>query len=317
MKLEIAKKDDGSVYKNRAAAVKSKSRLSRKTKGEVFYIILICILMTLAAVITLYPFINTIATSFSSSRAIMAGEVVWKPVEFTLDSYQQVIEDGQILYAFKNSVIIALVGTALSMAFTVLCAYPLSRKRFFGRSVFLKIITVTLVFNGGMIPNFILIRQLHLMDTYWSLWLSGAISTFYMIVMKTQFESIPDALEEAAAIDGANDLYILFKIMLPISLPTLATLTLFYMVGYWNSYMNVIMYLTDSKKYNMAAKLMQMIENTSDAMLQMSDDITRQQITPEGFKATSIVLSTVPILIVYPFLQKYFVSGIMVGSVKG
>ena len=275
--------------------------------------------MAAAALVTLYPFVNVIATSFSSSRAIMSGEVLWRPIEFTLDSYRQVIEDGQIIYAFKNSIIIALFGTALNMFFTIFAAYPLSRRRLMGRSLFLKMITVTMVFSGGMVPNFILIRQLHLMDTYWALWLPGVVSTFNMIVLKTQFESIPDALEEAAAIDGANEMLILWKIMLPISLPTLATLTLFYMVGHWNAYMNVIMYITDSKKYNMTAKLIQMINNTSESLLEgrTADDITAQRITPEGIKATSIVMSTVPILIVYPFLQKYFVNGVMVGSVKG
>jgi len=289
---------------------------SRKSMGEKIYIICNYFLLALAAFIAIYPFINIISTSFSSSRAILSGEVVFLPVEPTLQNFRMVLEDGQIFQAFKNSVTITLVGTAFNMAATVMVAYPLSKQRLMGRSIFLKLITFTMIFGGGMIPSFILVKQLGLMNTYGALWFPGLVSTFNMFVLKNYFQSIPMSLEEAAAIDGANDIYILCKIMLPLALPTLATLTLFYAVGWWNSYMNVIMYINNTGKLNMSAKLIQMIDNMNIASSAEGIGAT-QMLTPEGITATTIVIATAPILVVYPFLQKYFVKGVMVGSVKG
>lgn len=184
------------------------SALSRKTKGEFIYTVSIILFLGIASIIAIYPFLNVISTSLSSNSAINSGRISWYPIEFTLDSYKKVIADGQIIHSFSNSVIITLVGTLLNMIFTILAAYPLSRKRLMGRSIFLRMITITMVFSGGIIPTYLLVQKLGMLNSYTSLWFPGLIGTFNMFVLKTNFEEIPDALEEAASIDGANDIYI-------------------------------------------------------------------------------------------------------------
>lgn len=272
---------------------------------------------------TLFPFINVIAISFSSGRAIMSGEVFLWPIEFNFHAYLNLIKDGQLFVAMKNTVLVTVVGTIFNILATIMAAYPLSKQRLRGRNGILMMIVFTMIFSGGLIPAFILIRQLKLMDTYWSLWLPGLLSTYNMFVMKTFFQGIPESLEEAAIIDGANDLYILFKIILPLSKPVIATLTLFYAVGGWNSYFNPLMYITSSTKQVLMVKLYQMIDTMSQTLLNTistggSEGILQEEmITPEGIRTAAIVITIVPIMCVYPFLQKYFVKGVMIGSIKG
>ena len=177
----------------------------------------------------------------------------------------------------------------------------------------------TMLFGGGLIPSFIVIKSLNLVDTYGSLWLPGMISVFNLIVMKNFFEAIPESLSEAASIDGADEIFILTRIILPLSLPAIATISLFYAVGWWNDYFNVMIYITDTRKLSLYVKLMQMVNNVNESMLLSGEGAIMQEksLTAEGIKAAAIVISTVPILCVYPFLQKYFVKGVMVGSLKG
>jgi len=253
----------------------------------------------------------------------MSGEVFLWPVETNFYAYINLIKDGQLLVAMRNTVLVTVVGTAFNMIATIMAAYPLSRKRLRGRNTILMMIVFTMIFSGGMIPTFILIRQLKLMDTYWSLWLPGLLSTYNMFVMRTFFQGIPESLEEAAIIDGANDIYILFKVILPLSMPVIATLTLFYAVGGWNSYFAPLMYITTSTKQLLMVKLYQMIDTMSQTMLNAvsiggSEGILQEQmLTPEGIRTAAIVITIVPIMCVYPFLQKYFVKGVMIGSIKG
>lgn len=275
-------------------------------------------IIALLSLTTLYPFVYIIAESFSSTRAITSGQVVLWPVEPGLSNFRNVLEDGQIFHAMQNTVTLTVVGTVLNMAFTVLCAYSLAQKRLAGRNFMLLLITFTMVFNAGMIPNFILVKDLGLMNSNWSLWAPGLISTFNMFVMKSYFESLPVSLSEAAEIDGANDLVILVSVILPISLPMIATITLFYCVGWWNSYFNAMMYLTSSTKMPLMVKLLQMIQQAQIAASGTGDASEQQSLlSPEGYRAASIVIATLPILCVYPFLQKYFVKGVMIGSIKG
>lgn len=295
----------------------------RVTFGEKAFYIINYIFLGICAFLTLFPFINVIATSFSSSRAITSGEVFLWPVEPNIWAYKSLIEDGQLFIAMKNTVIVTIAGTAFNMVATIMAAYPLSKKRLKGRSFFLGLIVFTMLFSGGMIPGFILVRQLNLVDTYWALWLPGLVSTYNMIVMRTFFQGIPDSLEEAAAIDGANDIYILFRIILPLSMPVIATLTLFYAVGNWNAYFAPMLYIISSSKQVLMVKLYQMIDTVSQSLLNVASIsgsegvIQEQTITPEGIRAASIVITVVPIMCVYPFLQKYFVKGVMIGSIKG
>ncbi|MGG1514558.1 carbohydrate ABC transporter permease [Paenibacillus oryzisoli] len=270
--------------------------------------------------ITLFPFLNVIATSLSSSRAIVSGEVFLWPIELTLEGFRNLIEDGQLLVGMRNTIVITLVGTCFNLITTILAAYPLSRKRLLGRNGLLMAITFTMVFSGGIIPNFILIKTLGIMNSYWALWLPSLISTYNMFVMKSFYEGLPEELEESASIDGANDLVILARIILPLSKPIIAALGLFYAVSWWNAYFNVLMYITSSSKLSLMMVLYQKINNVSEALLNTgggSEGAISQSLTPEGIRAAAIVMATAPILIVYPFLQKHFVKGVLIGSVKG
>ena len=295
----------------------------KASPGErIFYIVNYAIL-TLIALGCLYPFVYIIATSFSSSRALNSGEVFLWPVEFNLEAYKQLLLDGQIIISMRNTVVITLAGTSMCMVSTILCAYSLSKKRLRYRGIFMGIIVFTMMFSGGMIPNFLLIRNLGLMNTYWALWLSGLQSTYNMIVLRTFFQGIPDSLEEAAQIDGASDPYILTRIVLPLSGAALATITLFYAVGWWNIYFNAMMYISSSLKYPLMVKLRAMLDTAQMLTVQSQSGmggggtIEAVMVAAESFKAATILVSVLPIMLVYPFLQKYFVKGVMIGSVKG
>lgn len=296
--------------------------MKNSTSVKVFYIVNY-VFLTIVSLCCLYPFLYIISTSISSSRAVSSGEVFLWPVEINFEAYSQLLLDGQIFISMWNTLVITLVGTALCMTFTVLCAYSLSKKRLRFRGVFMGMIVFTMMFSGGMIPNFLLIRNLGLMNTYWSLWLSGLLSTYNMIVMRTFFQGIPDSLEEAAQIDGAGDPYILFRIVLPLSGAALATITLFYAVGWWNIYFNAMMYISSTLKYPLMVKLRAMLDTAQMLTVQSQGGmggggaIESIMVAAESFKAASILVSVLPIILVYPFLQKYFVKGVMIGSVKG
>lgn len=274
------------------------------------------ILLVLLAVSTLFPFLNVIATSFSSNRAVSAGLVSFYPIEFQLDAYKMVFKEGSIFQSMRNSIYITVVGTLINMIMTMFAAYPLSKPRLRGRKTLLFLIAFTMWFSGGLIPHYLLIKQLKLIDTFWALMIPGAISTYNMILLKTFFQSIPSSLEESAQIDGCNDIVILFKIILPLALPALATIALFYAVGHWNTFFNALIYINKSTMYPLQVKLRQIItlNRVEDFNNVVEDQV---HIVQETIKAASIVISTVPIIIVYPFLQKYFVKGVMIGSIKG
>ncbi|MCK9479019.1 MAG: carbohydrate ABC transporter permease [Firmicutes bacterium] len=291
----------------------------RYTPAERILYIANYIFLIICVIVCLFPFLNVIAVSLSSSRAISSELIGLLPIEFNFENYRNLIRDDKIIASAYNSVLVTVVGTFLSITLTIFAAYPLSKKRLYKRNAFIMFITFTMLFNGGMIPNFILVKSINLINSYWALWLTGLINTFNMIVLKTFFSEIPDSLEEAAALDGANDIYILFKIMVPISAPAIATISLFYAVGFWNMYMPVLIYINDTAKWTMMAKLIQLIQNTAEALTRPAEGalISDTSLTTEGVQTAAIVISTLPILCVYPFLQKYFVKGVMIGSVKG
>jgi putative aldouronate transport system permease protein len=295
----------------------------KATAGErVFYLVNYAVL-TVIGLGCLYPFLYIIGTSFSSSRAVSSGEVFLWPVEFNLEAYKQLLLDGQIFNSMRNTVILTVAGTFLCMFCTVLCAYSLSKKRLRGRGLVTGLIVFTMMFGGGMIPNFLLIRNLGLMDSYWALWLSGLQSTYNMIVLRTFFQGIPESLEEAAQIDGAGDPYILFRIVLPLSGAALATITLFYAVGWWNAYFAPMMYISSTVKFPLMVKLKTMLDAAQMITVQSQTGMggggaaEQTMVAAETFKAATILISVLPIMCVYPFLQKYFVKGVMIGSVKG
>ncbi|KRE64898.1 ABC transporter permease [Paenibacillus sp. Soil750] len=266
---------------------------------------------------TLFPFLNVLAVSLSSGEAIRAGNVSIWPRQFTWDAYRNLIDDGQLFVAMKNTVVMTVVGTTLNMLVTIMAAYPLSKMDLRGRGAVLGMIIFTMLFSGGLIPQFLLIKSLGLMNTYWSLWLPGLLSTYNFFVLKTFFEGLPSELEESASIDGAKDWVVLVRIVLPLALPVIAALTLFYAVGWWNAYYNVLIFIKSSTEMSLMVKLYQMIDNLDPALLIGDSTDGNNALPPEGVRAGAAMLASLPILIIYPFLQKYFVKGVLMGSVKG
>lgn len=280
------------------------------------------VILTLAGLICLLPLIHVVSVSFSDSGAVMSGKVTLWPVEVSIVSYKLLLEGTNIVRSFRNSVEITLVGTCLNMIFTIMAAYPLSRKYFFGRRFFTLAIVFTMMFNAGLIPNFILMKSLGLLNSYGSLWLPGLVSAWNLLVLRSFFEGIPEELVESARIDGCDEWKLIYRIFLPLSLPVLAALSLFYGVAHWNSFFNVLIYITDAKKYNLSVLVQNMIQ--SQQLLQEMNsqsgavlDDQLQKITPQTIRAAGIVVMVMPMLLVYPFLQKYFVKGMLIGSIKG
>ncbi len=282
------------------------------------------LIMVIFALTTLLPFINLIAKSFSGEGPVIAGQVSFWPLQPTLQTYRYVLKGNAFFNALGVSVIITFIGSLGSVIITAMAAYPLSRSGLRGRRGLLYLWVFIWLFNGGMVPNYMLIRSLGIMDSLPALILPHLVSVYNMFLIKNYFESLPDSLEEAARIDGASNLRVLFQIILPVSLPMLATITLFYAVAYWNDYFTARMYITTPANRPMQLYLFDLINNALQIMNQgaggdtgaiNADDI--MNLTAESVRAAAITLSTIPILMVYPFLQKYFVTGIVVGSVKG
>jgi len=275
------------------------------------------IIVFILLVVCLAPMLHVASISLSSNAAILSRKVYIWPVELNLDSYRVVFSDITMIRSLLFTVVLTVTYTVMSMVMTILAAYPLSKKNLKGRSFFLLLIIITMYFSGGMIPDYILIKNLKLLNSFWALVLPGLISAFNMIVMKTFFSSLPESLEESALIDGASFLTILVRIVLPLSLPVLATLSLFYAVGRWNYFMDSLLYITDSKLYPIQLKLYQIVYNNMQLEISAIEGSIASNLLPESLKAASVMFSTIPILLVYPWLQKHFVTGIMIGSIKG
>ncbi len=275
-------------------------------------------LLALIGLSCILPMIHILALSLSDAQAVVSGRVVFWPVNVTIESYRNLIVGTDVVNAFKNNVVLTVVGTALSMACTIIAAYPLSRRDMYGRRFFTLAIVFTMLFSGGIIPHYLVIKSLGLLNSYGAIWLPGLVSVFNMLVLKTYFESMPLEMEEAARIDGCNEWRLLARIVLPLSLPVLAALTLFYAVGFWNQFMNVLLFMNDPSKYNLTVMVQQMIR--SQSMLQELANLQPEDImnmTPETIKSAGVIVMLVPMLVIYPFLQKYFVKGVMIGAIKG
>lgn len=290
--------------------------MSERTSNRIFDIVNISF-VTLFVVFCLAPFLHTIAISFSSNRAITSGEVTLFPKEFNWDAYVKVFSDHSMLYSLGYTALLTIVTTVLCMLFTIAAAYPLTKKKLKGRKLFMYVIIITMFFSGGIIPEYLLIRDLHLLNSVWALILPGLVSPFNLILLISFFNGIPESLEESAEIDGSSHLHTLLKIILPLSLPVMATLSLFYAVGRWNGFQDSLMYINDPQLYPLQLKLFQMVQNNMVSELTQMEGANRAPLTPESLKAATVIFATVPILLVYPWLQKYFVSGAMLGAVKG
>lgn len=263
----------------------------------------------------LFPFLHVFAGSFSSGQAISQAKVTIFPVSFTLANFQAVLGNTGIWRSFAVTLFVTVVGTFVNLFLTALMAYGLSRKELKGRSLIILLVLFTMIFQAPMIPSFLLVKSIGMLDTLWSLIIPSAISAFNLIIMISFFQNIPQALLDSAKIDGCGEYQTLWKIVLPLSMASLSTIGLFYAVGHWNGYFQAVMYITDSTLYPLQLKLRQLIvENQAEQMMQ-SASLTLQSL--EGIKMATIVIASAPILFVYPFVQRHFIKGSMLGSIKG
>ncbi len=290
------------------------------TVGSRIFDVLNYAFVTLVAITTIIPFVYIIGASFATEYEIANRPMFFIPQDVSVNAYKYIFSSNKILRGFGNSIFITAAGTAINLFFTVTMAYALSKTRLRGRNFFLNMVIFSMFFSGGMIPGYIIIANvLNLKNTYWSVLLPGAISAYNMMIVKNFFQGIPQELEESASMDGCTDLGVLWKIVLPLSLPVLATFGLFYAVGHWNAYFGAMIYMTGAKeKWPLQVLLRELIimsNGTAGDMTNMADDFV--QPPEQSIKMAVIVVSTVPIMCVYPFLQKYFVKGVMVGALKG
>ena len=286
----------------------------KPTKGYRAFQVINTIIMIFVIFITLYPFVYLVAQSFSSDAAASAGKVTFYPIGFNVNTYKYILRDNQFFRYYGNTIFYTVVGTFISVACTALIAYPLSKPRLRLNKVITPLVVFTMYFAGGMIPNYIVITQwLGLQDSMWSIILPNAISTFNLLVMKSFFAGLPEELEEAAAIDGMNTYQIFLKIIIPLSKPIIATMCLFYMVTMWNEWFTPMLYLDSKDNWPVALYVRQLVEGANNTEIGSSDASSVQATV----KSATMVLTSIPIICVYPFVQKYFVQGMTIGAVKG
>lgn len=273
--------------------------------------------ITLFALLAILPFLHTIARSFSNEPAILRGDVYLWPKGFSFEAYSRLVQGSQFWRAYSNSFIITIGATTVQMVMTTLCAYPLSRSYLPGRNLLMGIIIIQMIFPPSLIPFYLTVREIGLIDSWWALILPYSINTFNMIVLKSYFQSIPPELEESAVIDGANDFQVLMYIILPLAMPVLLTITLFYSVANWNLFLPAIFFITDGSKQPLQVMLRDMIWSMQLATQTASADDMERLTGIEALKSASVLMSAIPMLIAYPFFQRYFVRGIMLGAIKG
>ncbi|HHY82954.1 MAG TPA: carbohydrate ABC transporter permease [Clostridiales bacterium] len=297
----------------------AKSGIKKRSVGDIISDWLIGIFLGLLVFTTIYPFWHILMYSISDSRASMTGGFFLLPRKPTLLAYQMLFKTKQIFIAYRNTTMKTFFGTLLSVFLSALTAYPLSLKRFRGRNFISMGIFFTMLFNGGIIPTYILLKDLRMLDTFWVYIIPGAMSAYNMFILRNYFQSIPSSLEESALLDGANAFQILFRIILPLSMPALAAIAMFYGIGNWNSYMDGVLYVNEQRLQLLQVYLRQLIgaAGAKGALGDAGDLGPASRLTEETMKMTVIAVSIIPVLIVYPFLQKYYTKGVMVGSIKG
>ena len=301
----------------RAGQAAGRHRPIRQSAGSRIFDIVIYIVLIITGLICLLPFIHVVAMSLSSNGAVISQRVFFLPVEFSLDGYAMVIQDPSMMRSLWITVLITAAFTAVGMLLSILAAYPLTKKELKGRGFFGFMFMFTMYFGGGLIPEYLLMNDLKMLNTVWSLILPLAFSAYNIIILRSFIQSsIPESLEEAAFLDGASYWGVLFRVVLPLSTPVLATLCLFFAVGRWNAYGDALYYIKNSRLYPMQLKLYYLMGMASDAAT-LAEGGSTTYVTGEVVKATCVMFATLPIIILYPFLQRYFVTGIMIGAVKG
>lgn len=295
-------------------------RKMKRSKDDMVFDVAVNIILTLILIVVMYPLVYIISASFSSPEAVVSGRVVLFPVDVSLEGYRAVFRNKDVWMGYKNTIIYTVFGTFINLAVTLMAAYPLSRPDFKNKSFWSLFFTFTMLFSGGMIPSYILMRDLHLINSRMVMILPGALSVYNMIVARTFIQnSIPMELLEAAQLDGCSDTKYFFKIILPLSKAVIAVLVLFYAVGHWNAYFNAFLYLNDRELFPLQIVLREiLIANSIDVNSVVDPTLLEaKQGLADLLKYSLIIVASVPILCLYPFAQKYFVKGVMIGSVKG
>jgi len=276
------------------------------------------IMLTLFGLAAVLPFVYVIAGSFASDAELTSRAVFFIPKTFTLNAYEFIFSTGTIVKSIGVSVYVTVVGTLVNLFFTVTMAYSLAKRGLYGRNLVLNLVIFSMLFGGGMIPTYLVVKELHLLDSLWALMLPGAISAFNLIIVKNFFQEIPKEIEEAGRIDGCSELGLLWRIVLPLSMPVLATFTLFYAVGHWNDFFSALLYINDPGKWPLQVMLRQIVLLSQAAAGDLNSmDPNFVKPPDQSIKMAVIVVGTLPILCVYPFLQKHFAKGVLLGSVKG
>ncbi|WP_434756540.1 carbohydrate ABC transporter permease [Paenibacillus amylolyticus] len=289
----------------------------RESLGDRLFITALYIILSLVLVAVLYPLIYIVSSSLSSPSAVSSGKVWLWPVDLSFEGYKAVLRNEQVLMGYANSLFYTVCGTFISVALTIMIAYPLSKKTFVGRSTLMIFITFTMLFAGGLIPTYLVVKSLGLIDTRWALLIPNAIWVWQVIIARTFFQnSIPEELSEAADIDGCSDIRFIFSVILPLAKPIVAVLSLMYAVGQWNAYFDALIYLKSQSLYPLQLILRSILILGNSGNMDASEMIKQQQMA-ELMKYSLIVMASLPVLIIYPFVQRYFVQGMLVGSVKG
>jgi putative aldouronate transport system permease protein len=274
-----------------------------------FIIVILCFVF-------IFPFLNVFAKSVSGEAAVLSGSVKLVPIDFHLNAYKYVLSRSSFYNSLKNSIIVTILGTLFSMVIICLTAYPLSRKSFKGRKFITRMFIFIMVFNAGVIPGFLVVKNLGLLDTIWALVIPASINPFYVMILKSFMTGIPDSIEESAKLDGASHFQILLKIIIPLSIPALASLLLFYAVDYWNDFFRPLIFIQSDRKYTLQLYLRMILIDVGDIQATL-DPVAFADTAPQTIQNATVIVSTIPILIVYPFLQRYFVKGITLGAIKG
>lgn len=276
--------------------------------------------LILVLVMVVYPLLFVASASISDPAAVVSGELWLWPKGITLNGYKKVFQNQDILRGYANTINYTLVGTAINLLMTIAAAYPLSRKNFYGRNVFMAMFVFTMFFSGGLIPTYLVVRGLGMINTFWAMVVPNAVAVWNIIIMRTFFQqSIPEEIQEAARIDGCSNVQTLLRIVLPLSAPILAVMTLFYSVGHWNAYFHALIYLTDRGKYPLQLILREiLIQSNMQNLVEVSEEsLVRGLMEAEAMKYAVVVVANLPVFLLYPFLQRYFVKGIVIGAIKG
>lgn len=291
----------------------------KKSRGDKAFDIALIIISLLIIIIIAYPLYFVVIASFSQPEAVLGGKLRFLPVGFNLESYQMVLSEQKVWIGYRNTILYTVLGTCINLVLTTLAAYPLSRKDMPFRGALTFVASFTMLFGGGMIPVYLVVRGLKMTDTIWAMVIPNALATYNMLVMKNYFQSsIPEELQEAAAIDGCDHLGTLIRIVLPLSAPIMAVITLFYAVGHWNAFFNAIIYLRNQNLFPLQIVLRDiLLQNSLEAVGGDLTGMYEKVMRGESMKYALIIVASAPVIMLYPFVQKYFVKGVMVGAIKG